>query len=233
MYASEILEQFRAGKKEFDNIRLEFCDFTDLDFSGLVIKNSILNYTSFRHCNMKNSKFLNCKIFFFSLYGADVENLAIEKCEIDTARMDNMKTKNTRILHSKLSVVAMFGTHVSEIAFMDTEEYKVYKNISELTESEAEFVISHVGNNFGELPLEIKMRLMDIMKNALGEVGGNPELVKTSGVKHDSSYGKAGNSSAASGFYSVFSAISDEIMKYGASEAYKTNSTSYRDKKKY
>lgn len=239
MLSSEILEQFRAGKKEFSGIHTQFCEFDGIDLSGIIIRNSELDYTSFRNSNMKNAKLINCKIFFFSLYNADVENVVIDRCGIDTARFDNMRAKNTKITNSQLSYTLMFGTNTGEMDLQGTTEFKVWRNASEITEKDIIESIERLGESFETLPIEVKSRLRVAIKKAISESGRDPGLLETAQSK-ETAYDKTAGYNKMAAAYGALDNIMKEVMAYGNSEAYKQKSAyessgntkkGYRDQK--
>jgi hypothetical protein len=233
MFSSEILEQFRAGKREFRDIHTQFCDIEGFDLSGIVFRDSTLEYTSFRSCNMKGAKFINCDIYFFSLCKAGVENVTIDKCRIDTARLDDMRAKNMKITNSHLSWCVFMGTSMGEINLTGTSEFKCFRSVSDITDQDAADLIQRTGAHLENLSIEIKLELEKIVKNALKETGQDPKLMGISATPGHDAYGRTVAGSKANAMYGAFDKLGEALMAYGASEAYKQKHPyEQKDKKK-
>jgi len=219
LYSYELLEEIKKGKKEFDEILLEFAELNDQDFSGLVIRNSKINYVQFRFSNLKGAKFINCEIFFVSFFGAEMENTVFDKCKIEMARFDEVKAKNMRITNCNLSYCLMMGLNQGELNLDGTSEFKTIKNPADATDDDIEVALKIVGNRIGDLPLEIRSELHKRISATLKDHNRN---IGPIGESKGGAYSKTGQYSRAANLYKALDKISDGIIKYGSSEVYKS-----------
>jgi len=232
IYRSEFLEEFRSGRREFSGILIQFCELECLDFPDLVIKNSKIEFTSFRDSNLKDVKFLNCEFFFVSFYGCELENTVFDKCRIDMARMDNMRVKNTKIINSSISLCGLMKTDTGEIDFRNTKEFKVIRNISELTPEDAMEIVKRLGMHSEALPIEVRIEVKNTVNRVMTEfsqkgVSDIPGKLAKGMYKTEKPYSRAEK------MYGIFDSITESLMKYGESYKPKDERSTYKAKRKY
>lgn len=219
VYSNELLEQFRSGKKEFSNIILQFADLNDTDLTGLVIKNSKINYASFRLSNMKNVKFIDCEMFFVSFYSAEMENTLFEKCKMDMTRFDDAHFKNTRIMNSSLSYCLIVGVNMGELNLTSTAKFKVITDMSAVVEDDIAGALKIIGARIEELPIEIRYQINKRIAGTLQDFSKDTKLDTSAGNRaygsNNSQYNRVFNA------YQAINALGDELIKYGKSEIYK------------
>ena len=218
MYSFELLDEMKNGKKEFDGIFLEFAELNDKDFSGLVIRNSKINYAQFRFSNLNGAKFINCEMFFVSFFGSNLENTVFEKCKIDMARFDTANAKNTRMQNCALSYCLIFNI-VGEIDFHGTSEFKTIRNLQTFTEEDIINALKIVGNRIEDLPLEIRSELNRRISSVLIEFERDQKLTQT--ASKSNAYEPKPDNARVIDLYKAMSKIGEDIIKYGNSEVYK------------
>lgn len=220
MYSQQLLDQFRSGRKEFTNIHLHFCTLDNVDLSGLVVKDSKIEYTAFWHSNLKDAKFINCEMFFVSFYTAILEDTVFDKCKIEMTRFDSAILKNTRILNSSISYCLAISANLGELNLQGTSQFKFITDPNGITDEEIAGVLRIIGNRSKELPIEIKSEIQKRISGSLKDFGRDPAPNRLSQDNKtypadSKSYNKASNA------YEAMGNFADGIIKYGSSEVYK------------
>ncbi|MEK6887395.1 MAG: hypothetical protein AABX14_00445 [Candidatus Aenigmatarchaeota archaeon] len=218
LYSHDVLDQFRSGRKEFSNIHLNFCILEDISLEGLTIKDSTLEFVSFRTSNLKNARFINCDMFFVSFYGCTFDCTIFDKCKMNIVRLDDMHVKDSCIKNSDLSFCPIIGTNLGELKIQNTSEFKVIRNISEVSYEDAEQAFRMIGSRIEFLPIEIRLDVVKVLNRVANEFN-QPDAVKQGIEKSDykktgSDYNKSVNA------YKALDALSEQINAYGK-EAYK------------
>lgn len=226
MYSYELWEQFKSGRKEFSGIQLQFCEFNDKDFTGLVIKNSKIDYTQFRFANLKNAKFINCDMFFVSFFGADMENTVFDNCKIEATRFDSAQFKNTKILRSSLSYCLLINANEREMNFEGSQKFKVFTDLDISNEDIIE-ALAFVGAHLEDLPFEIKSEINKRLADSMKDLNKDARLMQLSAVENKPYGSSASNYRKVLGVYQALDALSDKLAKYGSSREI------YKVKKKY
>ena len=219
LYSHELLEQFKAGKRNFDNVFLRFVDLSNLDLSGICFTNSKLEYTKFWFSKMKNTKFVNCEIYFCGFLSADVENLVFEKCAIDMTRFDNALMKNTRAAGCSFSYCLALNTNLGEFDTQGSTLFKVLtdsKDVTSLTDEEISDALKIVGNRMEDLPIEIKVEIQKRITGILEKFNRDPRLSQMQGQEKP----YIGAASKAEILYGALNSFADEVMKYGSTGEY-------------
>ena len=219
MYSQQLMEQFRAGRKEFSNIFLQFCEINSTDLSGIVFNNSKIEYARFWFSNMKGVKFVNCDIYFSGFYCANLENAVFENCTIDMTRFDGAEVKNTKMTNSKLSYCLATNLNLGEIDFHGSSRFKMITNPDSITDEDVADAIKIIGNRTEDLPIEIKSAILKRGQSMAEKFNKDPKGIDVSASKK--SYAtRTGDKSE--NLYHAINSFTDEIIKYGSSEIYKS-----------
>jgi len=226
LYGSELKERFKAGRKEFSDIILQFTEFNDENLEGLIIRNSKIDYTQFRSANLKNAKFINCEMFFASFFSAELENTIFDKCKIDMTRFDSARLKNTKILNSHISYCLLMDVNTGEIDLRNTSQFKLITNPGAVTNEEIADALRIIGNHAEDLPIEIKIEIQRRISGSLEDFGRDPKMAQFSPENKpysssDSTYSRASN------LYHAMNSFVDDMIKYG------NEAGVYRAKRKY
>src|SRR3989338_6315569 len=218
MYSQQLMEQFRAGRKEFSGIHLNFCTLDNIDLSGLVIRNSKLEYTAFWHSNLNGAKFINCEMFFVSFYTAFLENTAFDNCKIEMARFDSAILKNTKIINSRISYSLCVNANLGELDMRNTSKFKWITDPSSVSDEDIIDALRVIGNRTDELPIEIKSEIQRRINSSLKDFNRDTRLA---GISADKAYGETQKSMSPVSYESMAN-FTDGIIKYGSSEIYKS-----------
>ena len=217
MYSQQLIEQFKSGRKEFSGIHLNFCTLDNIDLSGLVIRDSKLEYTAFWHSNLNGAKFINCEMFFASFYTALLENAVFDNCKMEMTRFDSAMLKNTKIINSRISYSLCVNANIGELDMRNTSKFKWITDPSSVSDEDIIDALRVIGNRTDELPIEIKSEIQRRINSSLNDFGRDPRL------SHISTQEKGGYEQAqrSADIYKAMGNFTDGIIKYGSAEVYK------------
>ncbi len=107
----QILEEYKQGKRYFEDIHLEYENFEGQDLQGIIFENCSF-YISFKGANLKNAKFINggiktCDFREADLTNAHFENLAVESSQFAGSKHNGFYFNNN----------SAYGQHVSQADF--------------------------------------------------------------------------------------------------------------------
>jgi Pentapeptide repeats (9 copies) len=122
--ASEILERYAAGEREFRENEFDFYDVTlqEVDLSGVNsssahIDGSYFSAIDLENVNLSGAEIRNTNFSFVNLKNANLSNAAIVNVDLREVNLDNANLKNT-LLHC----VNLFGTVLTEIQINDAHK---------------------------------------------------------------------------------------------------------------
>ncbi len=221
LYSQQLIDRFNInGQKEFSNIRLQFCTLDSIDLSGLVIKDSKIEYAAFWHSNLKDAKFVNCEMFFVSFYTALLENTVFDKCKIEMTRFDSAMLKHTKIVNSNISYCLIVDANMGEVDLTNTSQFRLITNVATVTDQDVMDALRIIGGRAEELPIEIKSEIQRRIAGLLTDFNRDPRLARSSQENKAYTRGDALNKSA--DLYRVMNNLTGGIITYGNSEVYKS-----------
>jgi len=137
---------------------------------------------------------------------------------MNIVRLDDMHVKDSCIKNSDLSFCPIIGTNLGELKIQNTSEFKVIRNVSEVSYEDAEQAFRMIGSRIEFLPIEIRLDVVKVLNRVANEFN-QPDAVKQ-GVEK-SNYKKTGSDYNKSvNAYKALDALSEQINAYGK-EAYK------------
>lgn len=220
LYSQQLLDRFNSGQKEFTNIHLHFCTLDNVDLSGMIIKDSKLEYTAFWHSNLKDAKFINCDMFFVSFYTALLENTIFDKCKIEMARFDSARLKSTKIINSAVSYCLIIDANMGEVDLTNTSQFKLINNVAAVTDHDIVDALRIIGGRTEDLPIEIRTEIQRRIVSSLSDFGRDTKLAQLSSSEN-SPYA-SGNQNRSNNLYAAMKDFSEGVIKYGSSEVYKS-----------
>ena len=164
LFSSELIEKYREGERSFSNVIIQYADFLGTALQDIHIKNSRLVFATFRNCALRNARFSNCEIFFGSFYGGDLTNAVFDNCEIKLTLFESAIFNNTKIVNSNISYSGMFNTNIRELDMSSAIQYKVFTDISQITEKDIESGMSLIAPYLSHLDAEIRKKIMKIIQ---------------------------------------------------------------------
>ena len=169
--SKDFKDQLKEGKKLFSDIVLQYVDESDIDLSGLTIKNSKLFFATFRNSNFKNAKFINCEIIYGTFYGGNFENTLFENCIIDFTLFQDTMFKNVKIAKSTLNLSAFFNTAIGEVDLSSSTKIKVFTNPSEITAKDVDYAMGQMGPLINSLDISIRSKIMHELEEFANSIG--------------------------------------------------------------
>lgn len=232
VFGPELLDEYRNGKKEFSGIHIQFADLSGNPLENIVIKDSKIHFTLFRFCKLNNCRFVNCEIFFGGFKGADLSGAVFEKCKMDYCLFESAIFRDTKMLRCGLSWCGMFSTDAASLDTSSSTLFKVFSNVSEFTQKDADAAFSGLMPVIQNLDFEIRTRMEDLLNSVAKRIGAEP-----SAAARASGYGKADASRAAnpiSAYQNLNSLVEGLIHAYAAKNPYRSKtpyekSGSYKD----
>ena len=89
--ANLIVEEYRQGKRYFEDLDLNEESFDGQNLEGITFDRCFL-YSSFRKANLRNAKFINGNIKTCDFREADLTNAHFENVAIEAAQFRDAKT---------------------------------------------------------------------------------------------------------------------------------------------
>jgi hypothetical protein len=227
MFSKEFLERFTGGQKVFDGISLQYADFSGKNLSGLHLKNADLFFTSCRNCNFEDAVFENCNMFFAGFRGSNFRNVKIINSQIEYSGL-SVICHNTKIINSKISWTDMLDTNMGEVEMRNCQEFRVFRNISEITASMADQAMKNLHPAIQHLDFDMQEKVMKL----IGVLQEKYNVqIDTKSATPESAYQTP--RSGAMNRYKFFDALLDNaIIMYGQKPAYKTKNI-YERKHQY
>ena len=188
LFSKELLDHCKDGKKAFSDIILQYIDMSDMDLSGLIIKNSKLFFATFRNCNFKNAKFINCEVIYGSFYGGNLEGVIFDNCTIDMTLFQDTIFRDTKISKSRLIWSAFLNTAMGEIDLSSSTKFKVFTDLSQITAKDVEDGMAHLGPLIDSLDMSIRHKIKQELEKDFQSLGikdlpnssNDPEYQRTS-----------------------------------------------------
>lgn len=216
MYSQQLLEQFKAGKREFNNIFLRFCELNNTDLSGIIFRNSKIEYARFWFSNLKGAKFINCDIYFSAFYTANLDGAVFDNCTIDMVRFDSAIPNGTKIINSRLSYCLATGINLGAIDFQGSSLFRMITNPNMVTDEDISDALKIIGNRAEDLPIEIKSAIIERVEGMAKNFNRDIKLQTHIGRPYGS------HASSPANLYNAINSFTDEIIKYGSSDIYKS-----------
>lgn len=218
-------DQLKEGKRLFSDIILQYVDESDVDVSGVTIKNSKLFFATFRNSNFKNSKFVNCEIIYGSFYGGNFENTLFENCVIDFTLFQGAQFKNVKVSKSKLNLSAFFNTAIGELDLSSSTLIRVFTNPSQITAKDIDEAKIQVGPLINSLDISIRSKIMRELEEFARDIGiKNISIPATASDKYSKTSDLA---------YSMQNFSNMVIDAYNTANPYKSKKSVYEKEGKY
>lgn len=78
-------------------VELRYCDFSDANLQGAVLRNNSAPYASFRNANLKDADLSNSDLTMADFRGADISGANFTGAKIDAAKFDSVKGRVSAI----------------------------------------------------------------------------------------------------------------------------------------
>ncbi|MBI5347206.1 MAG: hypothetical protein HZB66_01205 [Candidatus Aenigmarchaeota archaeon] len=217
IFSRDFLDRYANGEREFSGISLQFADIS-VNLKDVTIRDSKLFFVTFFGCNIVNVRFINCEIFYGSFNGGGLENTIFDNCNIDFTIFHNGLFKNVKILRSKLSWCAIFSRPVEELDISKSECFKIFRNVSEITDRDVEEAMSRLGPVISSMDFSIKVKIKEELHKGAADYGVN---VDKTGIEPSYEGHAGGHYRVASGYgANLQNLISSVIRAYNAVHPY-------------
>lgn len=97
MDANRLLEDYRKGRRDFSNIRLENANLSGVNLGRIVLRNSNLSGTDFSHSDLSGADLGCCHLSRCLFLGAVLKNADFHNSDLSYASMKNAYFENTRL----------------------------------------------------------------------------------------------------------------------------------------
>lgn len=214
LFSHEFLEELKQGKKEFDNINLQYCDIPKNDFSNVVIKNSRLFFVNFNECDFTGAKFINCELIYVGFYYGTLENALFEKCLLEYDAVEFTTFKNTKFVKSNLKWSTFFYVVTGEMDLTTSIQYKFFTSVEQITQKDVDEALILLGQVFDKLDMTIRAKVKAALERDIQKFGFD--------VPKDTSEKKSNYEHISGTGYSM-KGISDIVISaYNAANPYKS-----------
>ena len=207
LLSRDLLDQYKEGKRTFENVIIQFADLQGSTLPDICIKDSKLFFVTFFNSNLSGAKFINCEIFFGSFYGCRLGNAIFDKCRIELTLFDQAIFNRTKITKSEISYSGLFNTNLKDLDMSSSTQFKVFTDPSQITDHDIESGLSILMPHLDKLDTQIKSKIKKMLewdaqtyKFSVPSMVGSPTNYKKEGTyagNNTSSYIR--NASAYSG----------------------------------
>ncbi len=225
----DVKTDYESGKRIFENAEINYAEMEGWNLDGAVFRNCRFNFASFRQSSLRGSRFINCEFFFGSFFSTNLDSALFENTRFEIMRFDNAIFNNTIFKNCNISYASMMSTNINGADFQNTERFRVFTDISQVTQADLEAVARILFPALESLDLEIRNHIKAVMEKATKEAGIRNPITEGSGRGRDG----YGNTPVAGNAYEKLSDILNEaISLYGQKHPYKTK-PSYKAEGKY
>lgn len=161
MLSRELLDLYKAGKRGFSNVILQFADLHGTNLRNICIKDSKIIFVTFYNSDLSNAKFINCEIFWGSFYNCVLENAVFDNCKMDLTLFDKAIFNKTKIIKSKISYSGMFNTNIRELDLSTSTQFKVFTDPSQITERDVENSLALIAPFLDKTDSQIMSRIKE------------------------------------------------------------------------
>jgi hypothetical protein len=100
-----LVEKHRITKKTIENVWLYDSCLTDLDLSGISMRDCFFYNCSFNNVHFKKNSFLNCVFDKIDMENVDFTHARLSYCKIRHLKMNNVKFLNGRLIQTLFNTV--------------------------------------------------------------------------------------------------------------------------------
>lgn len=214
----ELLEEFKKGKREFTDIKMDYPELSNQNLRGIIIRNSSFRFPMFRFSDLTGCKFVNCDILFGGFRGANLTDAVFENCKIEYSFFGDATLRNTKMLKCEISWTGFLDTNIRELDMSSSTQFKVFSDPSQITQQDVDTAISNIGPIVEKLDFSIRQRVQSQMRY------GVERVKKQISSPTPAQYGKTeGDYKKPANVYQQFSHLIEGIVQvYGTKNTYQT-----------
>jgi len=211
MMGWEILQEYKKGRRDFSNALISMAEFAGADMRGIILRNCKLENVTFRGANLTSADFTDSEIIFAGFNDADLTRAKFNRCIIKWATFDSTIFNDTEMKNSDINWAAFFNVNIGCIDFSNSSQYKVFTDLSQVTEPLLAEAINEFSTFLNKVDFEKSLRMRVIANRVLKNYDMAEQTIPKIGTDKKDGYDNIA---------SIYSKMLDDIIEESIS-AYK------------
>ena len=133
MTTQEVLNQYKEGKRNFSNVKILECNFTDSNLEGIIFKNANICFGSLRGANLSNSDFSNAKLNWCDISRCNMTNAKFDGASLQWSGLNESTFKNTSFRNADLSRTSILNVNRGGADLTDANLYDIWWSMSDIS----------------------------------------------------------------------------------------------------
>jgi uncharacterized protein YjbI with pentapeptide repeats len=223
--AWEVIQEYNKGRRDFSNVSITIGEFAGANLSGIILRNSKIDDTTFRGASLVDADFSGSEIIFAGFNNADLTRTKFNKCIIKLSTFDGSTFDDTEMKNSNISWCGFFNANVACIDFSNSIQYKVVTDLSQITETTLIESAHELSEFMNTLDFEKRLHMRVVANRVFKDYGKDVQAIPTSASEMGKPFG---NLNLYSKLLSTM--LEESISAYKQKHPYKQESP-YADKK--
>jgi hypothetical protein len=121
MSPTQVMQELRAGRRDFSNIECPGLEIVDMDLQGIIFKNANLSTGSLQGCRLQGANFSGATMRWMDLDRANFTGAKFDGADVSYSKLKRAIFQNTSVAGANFSYTLMFDVNRGGANFGDAE----------------------------------------------------------------------------------------------------------------
>lgn len=225
--ASEIISQYRSGRRDFSEVDCTSADFTNMDLKGIIFRKANLQFCTFNGCELQGADFSEANLDWAGFKRANLTETKMVKAKCRYALFDDSIFDRADVREADFSWARMLNVNFNSANTKGASFVMAAFSLADMSKEALSHVAFELTKHSDEIPFETMLEIKFIATGTMDKIAamnmaGQSEMVA-------SSY----RISAGAGNYRVGAEGKSEVSYNGAGTNPYSMSVKYKSSRPY
>lgn len=183
--ATEIIAQYKSGRRDFSEIECTSADFTNMDLKGIIFRKANLQFCTFNGCELQGSDFSEANLDWGGFRRANLSDAKMVKAKCRYALFDDSIFDRADVRDADFSWARMLNVNFQSADTRGTSFVMAAFTLADMSKESLGQVTFELGKHKNKIPFEMLMEIKFITSGTMDKIAA----INMAGQKEGSASG--------------------------------------------
>jgi len=169
--SSEIISQYKSGRRDFSGIECTSMDFTNAVLNGIIFRKANLQFCTFNGCELKGADFTDSNLDWAGFKLANLTEARLVRAKCRYALFDDAIFDRADVSEADFSWSRMLNVNFNSANTKGASFVMAAFTLAEMSKDSLGRVAYEISKHKGEIPFELLMEIKFIASGTMDKIG--------------------------------------------------------------